>query len=413
MGWTEFTDLSQDFSDSQFTSIFSNTGLSGSTNLSSLSAESSEMVRFVRYKLGEPKLTVELDNSQIIAAFEESNLEYSRILHTIQISNNFATMFGLNRDYDNHDLKNQLPAETFSFLRKYTQNFGAFSDTPVGGTIEKRKGYLETVIGQQDYNIFSELTDEQSSKTLAGYINSSSLSANNALPKISKLYHYPQVGLFRYFDPWSNMNVLNQSFQFESYTLGGQYYLMPVWNDILRGQIFKQSDLVRRSNFSYNFVGNTLSIFPTPRNSFKIWFDWYLDPDPFNPLSALTGSASGQAIQNKVNALWNVPISDIKYEEMNPVARQWIRQYTVAVCKEMLGLIRNKFASVPIPNGDVTLNGSDLVQQGREDMSKLKEELRTELEQFKKENLMEKEAKMMEMTYNQLKFFPLGGPTMG
>jgi hypothetical protein len=248
---------------------------------------------------------------------------------------------------------------------------------------------------------------------LAGYINSSSLSANNALPKISKLYHYPQVGLFRYFDPWSNMNVLNQSFQFESYTLGGQYYLMPVWNDILRGQIFKQSDLVRRSNFSYNFVGNTLSIFPTPRNSFKIWFDWYLDPDPFNPLSALTGSASGQAIQNKVNALWNVPISDIKYEEMNPVARQWIRQYTVAVCKEMLGLIRNKFASVPIPNGDVTLNGSDLVQQGREDMSKLKEELRTELEQFKKENLMEKEAKMMEMTYNQLKFFPLGGPTMG
>ena len=98
---------------------------------------------------------------------------------------------------------------------------------------------------------------------------------------------------------------------------------------------------------------------------------------------------------------------------MNSMARQWVRQYTVALCKEMLGLIRNKFNTVAIPNGDVTLNGDALIQQGREDQEKLKETLRTELEPFKKENMMEKEQKMAESAYNTLKFFPLGGPVVG
>lgn len=191
---------------------------------------------------------------------------------------------------------------------------------------------------------------------------------------------------------------------------------MPVWNDILRGQIFKESDLVRRSNYSFNQISDRLIIYPSPRASLKVYFEWFLDPDPFDPnitLSAASSAYLASLTGAKINSPWSVPTTDITYDAMNSIARQWVREYTVALCKEMLGLIRNKFNTVAIPNGDVTLNGDALIQQGREDQDKLKETLRTELEPFKKENMMEKEQKLAESAYNTLKYFPLGGPVIG
>lgn len=418
MAFQRFVDLSQDHTDTQFNSLFSNTGLQGSSNLNSLSAESSEMVRFVRYKLGEPILTVELDNAQIDVLFEEANLEYSRILSTLQIANNFAEIFGLSQDYNAHDLKQKLPTETWSYLRRYSKNFGIFGPTPVGGNIASRRGYFECEVGKQDYNINTELTDEESGIAVGQYILNSPMSANNSGAIITKIHHYAPISLFRFFDPWNSLNMMNQEFNIESYTMGGQYYMLPVWNDILRGQVFKQSDQVRRSNFSYNQFGNKLQIMPCPKRAIKIYFEWFCEPDSMvNPdglpsaEAGLTGSLS--AVPPQINAMWNVPITDISYKEMNPVARQWIRQYTVALAKEALGLIREKYSTIPIPNGDVTLNGSSLISQSQTEMQRLREELKTDLEQFKKENLMKQEEDMMTSAYNQMKFFPLGGPIIG
>lgn len=409
--FNRFVDLSQEYSESQYRGAFSNSGLPGSNNLDSLSGESAQMVRFVRYKLGEPTLTVELDNSQITALFEEANLEYSRILHMLQISNNFSTIFGLGRGYDEHDLKNKLPNETWNYLRKYTKNIGIFGPTPVGGNVDIRKGYLEATPGKQGYNVYDDLYDEQTGQTLKSVILNSNLSSNNMGVVIAKLYHQAPYSMFRTFDPWSGFSTMSQMYNFESYTLSTPYYMMPVWNDILRGQVQKQSDLVRRSNYSYTQLGETLQLFPPPKFSMKVYLEWFAEPDAFTTPGSLTGSAS--AAENQINAIWNVPISDIKYDEMNPTARQWIRQYTVALAKQLLGEIRSKFSSIPIPNGDVSLNGDTLMSQAREDMQKLKEELKTDLEQFKKENIMKKEADTMEAAYNQYKYFPIGGPILG
>jgi hypothetical protein len=414
----KFADLSQDHQDSDFQSIFSNTGLPGSINLSSLSAESSEICRFVRLKIGEPVLTVELDNSQIDMAFEEASLEYSRILTMQQIENQYSNILGLSKDYTNHNINTRLPVTTFNFLKKYTENYGAYGPTPVGGNFPIRKGYVLAQHGQQEYNINNELYDNETNLTLASYRNQTSLSANGAGIRITKLHYQQPTSLYRYFDPSSNYNLLADEFKFESFTTGGgnlNFQIMPVWNDILRGQIFKESDLVRRSNYSYNLFSDRLILYPSPKSSIKIYFEWFLDPDPFDPNIALSGSSAYLAslTGGVINSPWSVPTTDITYDAMNSMARQWVRQYTVALCKEMLGLIRNKFNTVAIPNGDVTLNGDALIQQGREDQEKLKETLRTELEPFKKENMMEKEQKMAESAYNTLKFFPLGGPVVG
>lgn len=420
--WNRFVDLSQESTDADFRSIFSNTGLAGSTNLMSLSAESSEIVRFVRYKLGEPVLTVELDNSQIDMAFEEASLEYSRTLNLLQISNQFANIIGLSQNYNIHNLKTNIPSPTFNFLKQYAQNYGALGPNPVGGNVNIRKGYLNCVGYQQEYNIYRELYDKETNLTLGDYIAAGPLSGNNAGVHITKLYHQPPSALFRYFDPFSNYSMMDGSYNFESFRAGGQgsgsfnYYVTPVWNDILRGTVMKQGDLVRKSNFSFNQFGERLIIMPSPRRDFGMYFEWYVDQDAFDPNAGVLGalsSSNAYESTNMINNLWNVPITDINYGEMNPVARQWVREYTAALCKEMLGLIRSKYSTIAIPNGDVTLNGNELMSQARETMDKLKEELRTDLEQFKKENMMEKEQKMAEMAYNTQKFFPCGGPSLG
>ena len=70
------------------------------------------------------------------------------------------------------------------------------------------------------------------------------------------------------------------------------------------------------------------------------------------------------------------------------MGRAWIIKYAVASSKEMLGLIRGKYSSVPIPNGEVTLNGSDLVSQGQTEKTELIAQLREFLEKMTKEQMM-------------------------
>ena len=74
------------------------------------------------------------------------------------------------------------------------------------------------------------------------------------------------------------------------------------------------------------------------------------------------------------------------------MGRQWIRQYALACSKEILGLVRSKFSSVPIPNGDLQLNGSDLISAGKEEKDKLRTELREMFDSLTYDKLIEGQA---------------------
>ena len=72
----------------------------------------------------------------------------------------------------------------------------------------------------------------------------------------------------------------------------------------------------------------------------------------------------------------------------------------------MLGLVRSKFASIPIPGEQVTLNGSDLVSQGKEEQNALREELKTTLAEMTYAKLAEQDAGMVETTERVLQRIP-------
>jgi len=105
--------------------------------------------------------------------------------------------------------------------------------------------------------------------------------------------------------------------------------------------------------------------------------------------------------------LSNVPFGNLTYSKVNSVGRQWTRQYSLALATELLGTIRSKFSTVPIPQGDLTLDGAGLVSRGKEDKAKFIEQLRAMLESMTYDKFIEINANKAENIQKQLRTIPV------
>ena len=57
------------------------------------------------------------------------------------------------------------------------------------------------------------------------------------------------------------------------------------------------------------------------------------------------------------------------------LAKQWIKDYTLASCKYMLGEARSKFATIAGPQGGTSLNGDSLKAEAQAEMEKLESDV--------------------------------------
>jgi hypothetical protein len=108
-----------------------------------------------------------------------------------------------------------------------------------------------------------------------------------------------------------------------------------------------------------------------------------------------------------VSNLSNVPYGNFIYSKVNSLARQWVRQYTLALSKELLGMIRSKFNSIPIPGGDLTLDGDNLKSTAKEEKDKLKTDLKEMLESMTYNKLVEVKAAEIDNLQKILKSIPV------
>ena len=159
---------------------------------------------------------------------------------------------------------------------------------------------------------------------------------------------------------------------------------------------------VRRSNYSYKIVGTKIRIYPKPTQTDpkNLWLRVHFSPDPLKPSFA---DASIDGVSN----LSNVPYGRLSFSKINSIGRQWVRQYTLALCRELLGLIRSKFSTVPIPGADLSLNGTELISQGREDKESLKTKLFEMLEELTYDKMLESEAASSESLTRILRGIPI------
>ena len=206
--------------------------------------------------------------------------------------------------------------------------------------------------------------------------------------KIVEVFHFNPQAAYRFFDTTSAVNYLNNEFSFESFTPETVFYVLPVFEDVLRAGQMDISNRVRRSNYSYQLIGTKLRLFPRPTSTSsgkKLWLSVGFSNDGLNP------SYTDQSLDG-ISSPANLPYGNISFSNINSMGRQWIRQYSLGCAKEILGLVRSKFSSVPIPNGDLQLNGSDLISQGREEKDKLRTELREMFDSLTYDKLIESNA---------------------
>ena len=364
---------------------------------SAFQTEADAMVTFVRRKLGDDILSVELTKKQIWACFEEAFCEYGAIVNQYQAKSQLANLLGAPTGSLMSGSEQRFPRENFEFMLRRGEPYAM--EAGLGGSYNTLSGSIALEHNRQDYDLYDELKDADGNKLFDNAANDPKTKM-----KIQEIFHFDPQAAYRFFDSTSAVNYLNNEFSFESFTPETVFYVLPVFEDVLRGGMMGMSQRVRRSNFSYKIVGTKLRIYPTPSvdsgSSKNLYVRVGYNPDPLNP------SMADSTIEG-VSNLSNVPFGNLIYSRINSIGRQWTRQYTLALSKELLGLIRSKFGSVPIPGAELQLNGADLIAQGREEQTNLKTEIKEMLETMTYSAMLEDEAAAAENLTRILKMIPM------
>jgi hypothetical protein len=339
-------------------------------------------------RLGYPLSEVELQDLHFYTAFEEAVTEYGAQLNAYNIRDNMLNLYGASTG---SNLTGKQISPNMGGIITLANEYGEVAGT--GGNVTYYTGSVTLVGGQQIY----DLTNPSVVRLESGTPGTTQI-------EIKRLYHEAPPALVRFFDPFIGTGIGTQqmldAFGFGSYSPGTSFMMMPIYADLLRLQAIEFNDTVRRSGYSFEIVNNRLRIMPIPlvNSVSKVWFDYVIKSERSNPLKGNTGNISDFS---------NVPYENVTYEYVNSVGRQWIRRYAAALSKEMLGNIRGKYSSIPIPNSEITLNGADLLSAAQTEKDALLTELKEMLDSMSRQAQLERKQAEADAMQAQMNKMPL------
>ena len=323
------------------------------------------VTKWVAKRLGYPVLQLEMPSGSIYACFEESINEYSYHINNYNIKNWMWEQYGeksrISGSLGTGSLDPVVPTHgpSITLSEKYGQAVN------MGGNVDLKKGYITLSGSNQDY----DLQDVWAS-----------VSESSKRIEVQRVFNHAPSSITRFYDPYAgsfDQRQLLDAFGFGNVSPAISFILKPISYDLARANSIETSDLVRKSAYSFELHNNNLRIFPRPTTNDtgeKIWFEYYVKDDIRN-----TNHISA-SMQGGVSDPSNVPYQFITYSSINAPGRQWIRKFTAALSKELLGIIRSKYSALPIPDAEVTLDGEGLKAEGREEKTQLLEELKEFLE---------------------------------
>jgi hypothetical protein len=340
---------------------------------------------FCARRLGYPMMDVELQSGSFFACFEQATSEFGNIINEYNIVDNFINLQG-GAYNSNSNLSQTNISPNLGRVLQIAKEYG--SEAGVGGRITWKSGSISCYSGQQNYNINTLFRD---------------VVHPNENIEIKRIFHDGPPAIVRYFDPFVGTGMgsqqMLQSFGWGSYSPGVSFLMMPMYSDLLRLQAIEFNDQIRRSSYSFELIGNQLKLFPIPAYDFKLFFQYILESDR-NSMDSITTSGV-------VSDMSNAPYNKIQYGNVNDVGKQWILKYTLALAKETLGNVRNKYDSIPIPNAEIRMNGADLVSQGREEATTLVTDLRGALDKVSRQAQLEKQQAENDAVQTTLNKIPL------
>ena len=342
-------------------------------------------------RLGYPIIDVELTSGSFFACFEEATSEYGAQVNQFNIRNNLDILKGAATG-SNYSQK-LVDGSSVPTIFRMAQSYGTLSG--VGGNVDIKKAYIDITPGIQKYDLTTLSYDAATSQSLS----------SSTQRDVVKVFYEATPAIARFFDPYSvgaqgTLNLMSE-LGFGNFSPAAQFLMMPLYEDVLRMQQIEFNDHIRKSTFSFNIVNNKLEIFPVPTDGTRarVYYE-YFERDTFENNSSI--------VQDGVVADYsNIRYDFIPYIKINEVGKQWIRKYTLALAKELLGAIREKYSSIPIPDGEVSLDGAALRAEAQVEKDELVKQLRENLEELGRKNQFEIRKNEADYHQDMLKKVPL------
>ncbi len=384
-------------------------------------------------RLGYPIVDIEMIDLQFYACFEEAVTEYSAQVNQFSIKQNLYSLRGTSTSVNL--TTSVLQTQPLPFYLKLSEAYGA--EVGAGGNVDWRRQSLKVKQGVQTYDL-QGLFDHCYRDPRSGELRQEKIEVKRILhyapPSLNRIYDPHASGM-------SHQNLMNEFGWGNMSVHGAQFLLRPVNEDLMRLQAIEFNESVRRSAYSFELINNKLTLFPIPEKDYTLYFDYvfkrerdiaavqgYVDAEDFNaipkcqtevveetteqvvvddkscpdgttgeatatpsPVNTPTPTATGDScatapddcgfgVDNGVTDFSNVPYQFHSFATINDVGKRWIMKYYLALCKELLGSIRAKYQSIPIPGGETSLDGDTLRSEATQEKEQLITELREDLE---------------------------------
>lgn len=338
-------------------------------------SDADKVATFCARRLGYPLVDVELQDVNFYTAFEDAIVIYGNEVYAYKVRQDMLTLEG---NPTGSSLNNTLITPNFGGIIRLSHQYG--TEAGVGGLTTIYKGSLATTASIQDY----DLTAWASASGITGGI------------EIKRIFYQNVPAITRTMDPTGILSALDMPNS--GYGVFGDM-MMPLSYTLQRLNAIELADEVRRSAFSFEIANNKLRLFPIPQQEGTMWFEYV-------KLSERNDPSQGNDAKNLITNVSNVPYNNPVYAQINAIGRQWIYEYTLANCKEMLGYVRGKYQTLQIPDAETTLNHGDLISSAKEEKERLRTKLIAYLEETSRTKMLERAAQESEFKQKEQQQVP-------
>jgi hypothetical protein len=362
---------------------------SGSTSMGyfdsdiELQQEAPKLAKYIAGQLGYPVQSIEITDKQIYDNIERAIVDYSSLMNEFNTTENYFDVLGSPSTVDFTE-KYIVPNLNWAF--KISNTYGI--EAGAGGNQNWRSGFILVEENRQVYDLESEYFS-------LNYTGSYELI-------LRKLYHYP-LPPKRTFQQNPAMPIsgipygVTSGYSANDSTGYGSQILYPMSWETSRIQANKMARQINASDFSFELIGSKLRLFPIPRTSYKLFFDYSLEKD----------RQTVSILDDVIGSPHQVKYDYLAWSQLNTQGRIWVLKYALALCKINLGINRRKFNSIPYPNGEVSLDGDSMVSDGTVEKEVLVQELREYLQLLSKERGIQIKRDMISARREMLNEIPL------
>jgi hypothetical protein len=351
-------------------------------------ADADKVANFCARRLGYPIENVELQDIQFWTAFEEAVTVYGNELYAYRLRDNYLNLEG---SLTSSNLNQAIITPSMANIIRISEQYG--TEAGVGGNVNWYSGSIVLTGSKQDYDL--DVWAQENG------ISGSNLEVKRVfyqgVPASADYYFAGGIGIGGSFG-----GFFGGLGGVAGYGYGTNWFITPLSYNVGAIQQVELAQDILLSAFSFELINNKLRIFPVPTDAdsgINIWFQYLLKDER---LADSITQSPGQ-VSNVSNANYNNPI----YAQINSIGRAWIFEYTLALVKEMLGYVRGKYSTIPIPGDTVTLNQADLLASATADKNALIEKLRAYFDQTSREALLQRRKNESDHAQSELNKSPM------